>query len=163
MLDIRGLPIFGTIQRCNSFLFLLLWGTPAPEHHIASSRCCGARLSPNTISPAACCGARLNPNTISSAVGLSWARTPYPPNTCQTECHKDCQIECHNICQTGCQKECQKECQNICQIECQIECRIVCGIECHTECQIECMSGWGSLEVKYVLIYWPWNQSRHNT
>ena len=49
------------------------WGTPGPKHHIASSRCCGARLDPNTRWPApnalkhhiastGCCGAWLDPN-----------------------------------------------------------------------------------------------------
>ena len=60
----------------------MLRGKPGPEHHVASSRCCGARLLRGTPGPehhvatSTSCGARLDPNTISpapDAVGHAWA------------------------------------------------------------------------------------------
>ena len=88
----------------------MLWGTPGPKHHIASSACCGARLDPNTC--------QIECQTECQ-------------NRRQTECQRDCQIECHGRCQI----ECRKECQNRCQKEYRIECRSICQKEYQIERQ----------------------------
>ena len=63
----------------------MLRGTPGPEHHIASSKCCGARQ-----------------------LQMLWS-TPGP------ECQKEGQTECQNRCEIECQKECQNRCQIECK------------------------------------------------
>ena len=85
----------------------MLWGTPGPEHHIASF------------------GTHARENECQSICQIEWE------NRCQTECQNRCQIECHK----ECQNICQKACQNICLIECQIECQSICQKTCQIECQ----------------------------
>ena len=131
------LPVSRFKQRCNSFLLFLTFFTfsvflcqivgtvgmkdpshaassaPQPELHIASSRCCGGRLDPNTCQ-----------------------------RQFQRQCQIECQIECQNRCQNECQNECMKRCQIECQKECQhiYICQNVRQNRYQIECQIECQN-----------------------